>query len=83
MAAPLSVEEAAKALIKTLFRMCADTRKYQQDVSDVARELQLEYASARRLVSWLEQQGFVETFTFGQKVGLTDAGLVLAQRLIP
>jgi len=82
MATPLSVEEAAKALIKTIFRMCGETRKYQQDVSDVARQLQLDYAAVKKLISWLEQQGFVETFTFGQKVGLTDAGIVLAQRLI-
>ncbi|HEY9857754.1 MAG TPA: hypothetical protein V6D05_18555 [Stenomitos sp.] len=82
MATPLSVEEAAKALIKTIFRMCGESRKYQQDVSEVARRVQLDYTAVKKLISWLEQQGFVETFTFGQKVGLTDAGLVLAQRLI-
>lgn len=79
---PLSVEEAAKALIKTIFRMCREFRTYQLDLNAVARELGFEYADTKKLVSLLEREGYVETVTFGQKVTLTDAGIVLAQRLI-
>ncbi len=78
----ISAEEAAKALIKMIFRMCRDLRTYQLDISQVARELSFDYAGTKKLVSLLEREGYVETLTFGQKVALTDAGLVLAQRLI-
>lgn len=82
MDTPLSVEEAAKLLIRTIFRMCRDRRTYQLDIADVGRSMGLEYAATKELVTWLERQGYVETLTFGQKVGLTDAGIVVAQRLI-
>lgn len=77
-----TLEQAAPAVITTLFRMCRDSRSDQQDVADVARQLQVEYAAAKKVIAWLELQGYVETLTFGQKVMLTDAGIVLAQRLI-
>lgn len=77
-----SVEQVAKDLIKTLFRMCRESRQYQQDIADLAREIPLEYAATKRIIAGLEQQGYVETLTFGQRVALTDAGIVVAQRLI-
>lgn len=78
----LSLEEAAQAVIKTLFRMCRDTRLHQQDVADLARRIPLDYAATKAIVSGLEQRGYLETLTFGQKVAFTDAGIVIAQRLV-
>lgn len=79
----VSLDQAAKALIRALFDMCRESRSYQQDVADVARRVQLEYRDAKKVFALLEQAGYVESLTFGQKVALTDAGLVIAQRLIP
>ena len=76
------LEEDAQRLIKTLFRMCRDTRLHQQNVSDLARQIPLDFAVTKRVISGLERSGFVETLTFGQKVAFTEAGLVIAQRLI-
>lgn len=78
----LTLEESAQALLKALFRRCRDTRSHHQDLSDLARHVPMDYATARQVVSALEQKGYVETTTFGQKVGFTEAGLVMAQRLI-
>ena len=78
----LTLEEAAQQVIKTLFRRCRDTRLHQQDVSDLARHASLDFATAKRVIALLEREGYVETLTFGQKVAFTDAGLVIAQRLI-
>lgn len=78
----LGLEEDAQKLITTLFRMCRDTRLHQQNVSELARQIPLDFAATKRLVTGLERQGYVETLTFGQKVAFTDAGIVIAQRLI-
>lgn len=78
----LTLEDSAKQVIKTLFRRCRDTRLHQQDVSDLARHVPMDFAMAKRVISGLERQGYVETLTFGQKVAFTEAGLVIAQRLI-
>jgi predicted transcriptional regulator len=75
-------DQACQALIKTLFRMCRDTRKHQQDVSDLARQIPMDYPAAKQIIALLVKQGYLETLTFGQKVALTDAGIVIAQRLI-
>jgi Mn-dependent DtxR family transcriptional regulator len=42
----------------------------------------MDFASVKKVLSVLEREGYVETLTFGQKVAFTDAGLVIAQRLI-
>lgn len=76
------MEEDAQKLIKTLFRMCRDTRLHQQNVSDLARQIPLEFTATKRVLSGLERLGYVETLTFGQKVAFTDEGLIIAQRLI-
>jgi len=78
----ITLEDAAQQVIKTLFRRCRDTRSHQQDVSDLARHVPMDFATAKRVITTLERQGYVETLTFGQKVTFTDAGLVIAQRLI-
>ncbi len=77
-----TLEEAAQQVIKTLFRMCRDTRLHQQNVSDLARQIPMDFATAKRVIAMLEREGYLETLTFGQKVAFTDAGIVIAQRLI-
>jgi Mn-dependent DtxR family transcriptional regulator len=77
-----TLEEGAQQVLKTLFRMCRDTRLHQQNVSDLARQIPMDFASAKRIIAMLEREGYLETLTFGQKVAFTDAGLVIAQRLI-
>lgn len=42
----------------------------------------MEYPAAKQAISFLVQRGYLETLTFGQKVAFTDAGIVIAQRLI-
>jgi hypothetical protein len=78
----LTMEDAAQQVIKTLFRMCRDTRLHQQNVSDLTRQIPMDFASVKKVLSVLEREGYVETLTFGQKVAFTDAGVVIAQRLI-
>lgn len=82
MVQSLSQDEASQALIKTLFRMCRDTRMHQQDISELARRIPMEYPAAKQVIASLVKQGYLETLTFGQKVAFTDAGIVVAQRLI-
>ena len=77
-----SMDEASQQIIKTLFRMCRDTRQHQQNVSEVARQIPLDFAATKKAIAGLERQGYLETLTFGQKVAFTEAGLVIAQRLI-
>ncbi len=78
----LTMDDAAQQVIKTLFRMCRDTRLHQQNVSDLARQIPMDFPSVKKVLAALEREGYVETLTFGQKVAFTDAGLVIAQRLI-
>lgn len=75
-------EADSQQVIKTLFRMCRETRRHQQDVSDLARQIPMDYAKAKAAISRLEREGYLVTLTFGQKVTFTDAGVVIAQRLI-
>ncbi len=76
------MEVDAQNLLKTLFRMCRDTRLHQQSVSELARQIPLDFAATKRILAGPEQQGYVVTLSFGQKVTFTDAGLVITQRLI-
>ena len=79
---PFALDDASQHVIKTLFRMCRDTQLHQQNVSDLARQIPLEFAATKQVIAGLERQGYLETLTFGQKVAFTDAGLVIAQRLL-
>lgn len=80
---PLSaMDDASQQVIKTLFRMCRETRLHQQNVSDLARQIPLDFAATKQVIAGLEREGYLETLTFGQKVAFTEAGLVIAQRLI-
>jgi hypothetical protein len=78
----LGMEEDAQNVLKTLFRMCRDTRMHQQNVSELARQIPLDFAVTKRIVADLERKDYVMTLSFGQKVTFTDAGLVVTQRLI-
>lgn len=76
------LEEAAKATIKVLFRLSRENHLQGQDISEVARTIPLDFTVTKRVITTLERVGYVETQTMGQKVALTDAGLVIAQRLL-